>query len=230
MQIKVVLVPMFGLPGSGKGSVMANLKKMAEGSTIFSIITVEMGAYFRKKAQIDGPIKDIMDSGGLISNSLVNDVFEELLNASVAAPILIGDGLKEKAIVLLDGYPRTLPQWEHFLEYRAEKNLSVAGIFVDLPEEIVMHRSTIRRICPKCGGTFSTEEYHLCPHCGQSEGIRRADDLKMERRVRVFNEETAPVIEEAKSIFEHQVTVSGEDTKLASQQVWEFVVNELWML
>lgn len=230
MQIKVVLVPMFGLPGSGKGSVMANLKKMAADSSDISIITVEMGAYFRKKAQIDGPIKDIMDSGGLISNSLVNDVFEELLNASVAAPILIGDGLKEKAIVLLDGYPRTLPQWEHFLEYRAEKNLSVAGIFVDLPEEIVMHRSTIRRICPKCGGTFSTEEYHLCPHCGQSEGIRRADDLKMERRVRVFNEETAPVIEEAKSIFEHQITVSGVDTKLASQQVWDFVAQELWML
>ncbi len=230
MQIKVVLVPMFGLPGSGKGSVMANLKKMAADSSDISIITVEMGAYFRKKAQIDGPIKDIMDSGGLISNSLVNDVFEELLNASVAAPILIGDGLKEKAIVLLDGYPRTLPQWEHFLEYRAEKNLSVAGIFVDLPEEIVMHRSTIRRICPKCGGTFSTEEYHLCPHCGQSEGIRRADDLKMERRVRVFNEETAPVIEEAKSIFEHQITVSGVDTKLASQQVWDFVVQELWTL
>ena len=223
MQSKVILASMFGLPGSGKGSVMANLKKFAADSPEVSVNTVEMGACFRKKAQIDGSIKDIMDSGGLISNSLVNGVFEELLNASVAAPLLLGDELKSKMIVLLDGYPRTLPQWEYFLEFRAEKKLSVAGIFVELPEEMVMHRSTIRRICPKCGGTFSAEEYRLCPHCGKSEGIRRADDLKMERRVRVFNEETAPVIEEAKSIFEHQITVSGEDTKLASQQVWDFL-------
>lgn len=223
MQIKVFLVPLFGLPGSGKGSVMANLKKMAAASSDISIITVEMGAYFREKAKIDGPIKDIMDSGGLISNSMVNKVFEELLNSSVAAPLFASDNLKEKMIVLLDGYPRTLPQWEHFLNYRADKNLSVAAIFIELAEEIVMHRSTIRRICPKCGGTFSSEEFRICPHCGQSEGIHRADDLKMERRVKVFNEETAPVIKEAKGIFEHQIAVSGENTKLASEEVWSFL-------
>lgn len=223
MQSKVELVTVQGRPGSGKGSIMANIDRMAASNPNISIRKVEMGACFRQKAKIDPVIKDIMDSGGLISNSVVNGFFENLLNATVAAPLFAGEDIKEKMIVLLDGYPRTLPQWEYFLNYRAEKNLSVAGIFVELDEEIVMHRSTIRRICPKCGGTFSAEEYHICPHCGQSEGIRRADDLKMERRLRVFNEETTPVIEEAKSIFEHKIVVSGEDTKLASKLVWDFL-------
>lgn len=223
MKVKVIMVPLFGIPGGGKGSVMANLKKMAVSSPDISIITVEMGAYFREKSKIDGPIKDIMDSGGLLSNSMVNEVFEGLFNASLADLLINGSELKQKIIVLLDGYPRTIPQWEHFLEYRSRKELAVAGIFIELAEEIVMHRSTIRRICPKCGNTFSAEEFTICPHCQGSEGKRRADDIKMERRIKVFNEETAPVIEEAKSIIDHQITVSGEDTKLASEKVWKFL-------
>lgn len=222
MKVKVILVPLFGIPGSGKGSVMANLKKMAKESEKISIITVEMGAYFRAKAKTDGPIKDIMDSGGLISNSVVNDVFVELLNSSIAAPLLHGDELKEKMVVLLDGYPRTIPQWEYFLEYRSQNNMSVAGVFLELDEAVVLHRSTIRRICPKCGGTFSAEEFKICPHCKESEGVRRADDLKMKHRIAVFNEETSPVIQEAQAIIERQVIVSGADTLVASQQIWEF--------
>ncbi len=223
MKIKVIVVPLFGIPGGGKGSVIANLKKMAEQSRDISIIAVEMGAFFRERSKTDATIKDIMDSGGLISNSMVNSIFEDLLNASVASPLLKAVELKEKMIVLIDGYPRTLPQWEYFLDYRCKKVISVAAVFIDLAEEIVMHRSNIRRICPKCGGTFSAEEHFLCPHCKGSEGIRRADDLKMERRVKVFKEETSPVIQEAKNIFDHQITVSGKDTMLASEEVWKFL-------
>ena len=162
MNTKIILVPLLGIPGGGKGSVMTNLKKMAETSPNISIRTVEMGAYFRQKAETDGQIKDIMDSGGLINNSLVNQVFEGLLNSAIASPLMQGEELKPKTIVLLDGYPRTIPQWEHFLDYRAENNLSVAAIFIELAEAIVMHRSTIRRICPNCGKTFSAEEYRIC--------------------------------------------------------------------
>lgn len=221
MKSQVILVPLFGIPGGGKGSVMSNLKQMAEIDFDISVIPVEMGTYFRKRAETDGAIKDIMDSGGLISNSLADQVFEKLLNSAIASPLIKGE--KTKTIVILDGYPRTIPQWEHFLNYRAENNLSVAAIFIELSEAIVMHRSTIRRICRNCGKTFSAEEHLICPHCGKSAGIRRADDLKMRRRIEVFKKETAPVIEAAKNSFEHRIIVNGENTTLASHLVWEFL-------
>ena len=225
MKTNVILVPMFGFPGSGKGSVMNTLKKLSETSPNISIITVEMGAYFRKKAESNSSIRDIMDSGNLISNSMVNEVFEGLLNEAVAAPLLNGEYLKNKMIVLLDGYPRSIPQWEHFLAYRKSKNLAVAGVFLELSEDVVLHRSTIRRICPKCGGTFSIEQFKACPDCGKPEGIRRADDLKMKRRIAVFKEATFPVIYEAKSIIEHKLTVDSSDTHAASLQIWAFFQN-----
>lgn len=233
-KIKVDLIALFGLPGAGKGTVMAILEKLAAASPDISVKKVEMGAYFRAKAKTEAAIKDKMDDGKLLSNSMVNDVFEQLVNAALAEMLLKGEPLKEKVIVLLDGYPRTSPQWDYFREYLWKLKqqsmgsdgvpaVSDAAIFIELDEKIVLHRSTIRRLCPVCGGTFSAEEHQICPHCGKSEGKPRPDDQRMIERVRVFNESTLPVISEAKTVFDHQITVSGEDTKLASEQVWSFL-------
>lgn len=222
MKKQVTVLPVFGIMGSGKGTVIRKAQEKATEDGNITIRVVEMGACFRALSKTDNIVRDAMNNGGLLPDSFVDDVFVRLLQETLAMPLLRGDELAEKVVVLVDGYPRTNPQWENFLKFRRENNLKVAAVFLELPEEVVMYRSKIRRICPKCGMTFSVEDSELCPNCG-TEGRTRPDDEQMKRRVEEFNAKTKPVIEEAKSIFEHQITVSGEDTKLASQQVWDFL-------
>ena len=106
----------FGPPGSGKGTQAKLLSKE------LNISHLSTGDILREKL-IDGDslsleLKEIMSSGNLVSDHLLNKI--------------IADKLTSKDCLngfILDGYPRTISQSEFLLSFLESKNTSLDFIF-----------------------------------------------------------------------------------------------------
>jgi adenylate kinase len=123
----------FGPPGSGKGT-QANL--IAEELNILHLST---GDILRDKLS-DGDslsikLKEIMSSGNLVSDEILNQIISGKLISSECSRGYI-----------LDGYPRTISQSEFLLSFSESNNLNIDLIFdfkIDfkLVHERIMYRS-----------------------------------------------------------------------------------------
>ena len=122
----------FGPPGSGKGT---QAKLIAEKLSISHLST---GDILREKLK-DGDklsikLKDIISSGNLVSDDLLNNIISEKLIRKECANGFI-----------LDGYPRTIPQSDFLLSFINSNNLSLDLIFdfkikFKVVEERIMNR------------------------------------------------------------------------------------------
>jgi adenylate kinase len=96
-----------------------------------------------------------------------------------------------------DGFPRTVYQAEA-LQKRQDLD---AALFISVPEKEIVNRITGRRICPSCNRIFHLtynppQTPDQCDDC-QGRLIQRSDDNEetVINRMRVFNEDTKPVLE-----------------------------------
>lgn len=178
----------FGPPGSGKGTL----------SDQFSVSTgvkhVSTGDIFREhiKAQDDLGKKILqINKGGLVPDSLTNEIVEDRLSQ---------EDVKDSFI--LDGYPRTVDQ-ALFLEQIS----NISGvIFVDLEDEAIINRISHRRVCPHDGKIYHLDYKKpkvegICDNCG-SAIIQREDDKPdiVKERLEVYKDKTHPLLE----LFEQQ--------------------------
>jgi adenylate kinase len=73
-------------------------------------------------------------------------------------------------------------------------------IDLDVPRDVVLERLASRRVCSDCGANYSVQSppKHgwTCDACG-GEVIQRADDTEeaIQRRLDLYEEETAPLVE-----------------------------------
>ena len=105
--------------------------------------------------------------GELVPDELVTELVKERL----AAP-------DTEAGFILDGFPRTLTQAQSLAEYLAAQNRgAVTALFLALDEEVLLHRLTGRRFCPRCGTSF-----HLTGRPPKREGICDACGGQLEQR------------------------------------------------
>jgi len=166
-----------GAPGSGKGT---QAKLLSESFGFTHLSTGDMlRAAIKQKLPVGLKAKSYMDQGNLVPDSVMIEVLEEAL-----AP------LKDTAKVILDGFPRTVPQAEAL--DKNQKTRVKGAINFQVPEKILISRLTGRRTCPNCG-----ESYHLvfippikadtCDKCG-TKLIQRTDDSEdvVQRRLDVF--------------------------------------------
>tara|TARA_B110000196_G_scaffold315098_1_gene324198 strand:- start:67 stop:645 length:579 start_codon:yes stop_codon:yes gene_type:complete len=123
----------FGPPGSGKGT---QAKLIANN---FNISHLSTGDILREKLKDeDGlsiKLKEIMSSGNLVSDDILNKIIAEKITSSDCVNGFI-----------LDGYPRTLVQSEFLLLFLDKNNLKIDFIFdfkVDfkIVEERIIKRS-----------------------------------------------------------------------------------------
>ena len=123
----------FGPPGSGKGT---QAKLLAEELNILHLST---GDILRDKLndgdEISTKLKEIMSSGNLVSDEILNQII---------ADKLISEGCSNGFI--LDGYPRTISQSEFLLSFAESNKLNLDIIFdfkIDfkLVQERIMNRS-----------------------------------------------------------------------------------------
>lgn len=180
---------LLGPPGAGKGTQAARLQNER------GMVQLSTGDMLRAAVKAGTPLgleaKGVMDSGALVSDSIVNRLIDENLAA-----------LGEDQGVIFDGYPRTLEQALslHSLLASHERALDhVIEIVVD--EDALVERIIGRFSCARCGAGYhdrfkTTKVPGVCDVCGSIEFKRRPDDNEQTVRTRMaeYRAKTAPIL------------------------------------
>ncbi len=182
MEINVFL----GAPGSGKGTQAKRLSSQA-GFKHFSTGDM-LRAAIQKNTEVGKKAKSYIDKGDLVPDN----VMIELIKSELAP-------LSSDSKVILDGFPRTLPQAKALDQDSLTKVRR--ALYFTVPEMKLVKRLTGRRICQKCGESFHTEFMPpkvdgICDKCG-SKLIQRTDDSEsvVERRLQIFREQNDQILD-----------------------------------
>jgi adenylate kinase len=176
-----------GKQGAGKGTQCVRL------SHHYVVPHVSTGDMLRSEVKSRSSLgqraAELMDQGELIPDEMVM----EMVGGRLTERDTTGRGF------VLDGCPRTTGQAESL-----EKIVEPFGLdmVIDLqaPTSLVMKRLASRRVCVDCGANYSTAAPPLvnwtCDVCG-GEVVQRPDDTEeaIERRLNLYEEETAPLID-----------------------------------
>ena len=98
---------------------------------------------------------------------------------------------------VLDGFPRTVAQAEALDAIMRERNNGpLIVVDVEVPEQELVRRLAMRRICVKCGTNATAGRRENCAECG-GELEQRADDNQevVLERLSVYQRATRPVLE-----------------------------------
>jgi adenylate kinase len=183
-----LILLLFGPPGCGKGTQAAFL------ATRFQIPAISTGEMFRAECKAGTELgkmaSAIMASGGLITDDITNGIVANRIAQPDCA-----DGF------LLDGYPRTVPQAEHFAGLLRERWLpQPVVIFLDVPTEALVARLTARRQCPQCKRIYNvlSQPPRVEGKCDDdgADLFTRVDDQEatIRQRMRAYEELTGPIV------------------------------------
>ena len=173
-----------GPPGSGKGTCANIISKIFE---LPVITTGDMLREFIKSQTKYAKIaKCYIKRGELVPDRIVNCIVKKRLRE--------GD---TKNGLILDGYPRSISQAKALDNMLAEKDSKIDYvIYIDLEDELVIDRLSLRRVCPKCGSIFHIKNNpskikNICDKCGETL-IQRKDDEEeiIRKRLKVYHSTT----------------------------------------
>ena len=183
-----MILLLFGPPGCGKGTQASFL------ATRFQIPAISTGEMFRAECKAGTELgkmaSAIMASGGLITDDITNGIVANRIAQPDCA-----DGF------LLDGYPRTVPQAEHFAGLLRKRWLpQPVVIFLDVPTEALVARLTARRQCPQCKRIYNvlSQPPRVEGKCDDdgADLFTRVDDQEatIRQRMRAYEELTGPIV------------------------------------
>lgn len=176
---------LLGPPGAGKGTQAAFITEH------FGIPQISTGDMLRAAVKAGTPLglqaKQVMESGGLVSDDLIIGLVEDRLKQPDCQ-----NGY------LFDGFPRTLPQAD------ALKGANIGLDFVleiDVPEDEIIERMSGRRVHTGSGRT-----YHVKFNPPKTEGkddvtgeplVQRDDDKEetVRHRLAVYRDQTRPLVD-----------------------------------
>jgi adenylate kinase len=175
---------LLGAPGAGKGTQATFLCQR------YGIPQISTGDMLRAAVKAGTPLgvqaKQVMDSGGLVSDDIIIGLVKERISQPDCAKGF-----------LFDGFPRTIPQAD------AMKNAGVkidVVLEIDVPDEAIIERMSGRRVHPASG-----RSYHLKFNPPKTEGIddltgdpliQRDDDKEetVRKRLDVYQSQTRPLV------------------------------------
>lgn len=209
-----MIIFIFGPPGSGKGTYSKKIE--AE----LGIKHLSTGDFFRnhtnKNTELGLKIKEYIDEGELIPDTIVNSVAEKLLNKH------------ENDDIILDGYPRTIEQAK-FLD-----NINKPDIIIKLnvPEEATIKRLSARRVCKECGEIYNLftkppENIEKCDLC-DGKLISRSDDrpLIVKKRIEDYKKRSQRILNHYENEVELiEITVNEVDANI--EKVTNKIIEEL---
>ncbi len=180
---------LLGAPGSGKGTQAEMLSKT------YGIPHVSTGDILREEVMKGTPlgekVKTYMNRGELVPDELVIEILKNRLQEPDC-----------KKGFILDGFPRTLKQAKALDVILSEVGLKIdAVVYIDVADEEIIRRLSLRRTCKSCGRVYNLyynppKHDEKCDVCGGKLFIRDDDRPEVvEKRLKVFNEETRPLIE-----------------------------------
>jgi len=182
-----VRLVVLGKQGAGKGTQCVRL------SHHYVVPHVSTGDMLRSEVKSRSSMgvraAKLMEQGELIPDDLVM----ELVGLRLSERDTKGRGF------VLDGCPRTTGQAEQLEQVVIPFGLDMV-VDLQVPTPLVMKRLASRRVCVDCGANYSTAAPPLvnwtCDVCG-GEVVQREDDTEeaIERRLNLYEEETAPLID-----------------------------------
>jgi adenylate kinase len=172
---------MLGAPGAGKGT-QAEMFAKAKGA-----LRISTGDILREAVQTGSELgrltKAVMDSGQLVGDDIMIDIARERLSRP-----------DTRVGYVLDGFPRTVKQATAFDEM-LDGSAPLVVINIEVPEERLIERLTLRRICGSCGWN-AVPGLTECSKCGGALVQRRDDNVEVVReRLRVYARDTQPLVD-----------------------------------
>ncbi len=182
-------IVLMGPPGAGKGT---QAKRLVEK---FGMAHLSSGDIFRAErasgSRLGEKLAEYMDAGKLVPDEVVVEMMAKAVTSSDA-----------EGGLMLDGFPRTVPQAEALDAQldEAEKPLD-AVVVITASDGAIVGRITGRRSCPKCGKAYHVKfippaAEGVCDSCGVKL-VQRDDDTAsvVRERLDAYNAQTQPVID-----------------------------------
>jgi adenylate kinase len=154
---------LLGAPGTGKGT---QAKLLAEKRGWLHLSTGDMlRENVAKGTDLGKEAKGYMDAGKLVPDELMI----KMLLARIESPDV-------EAGLILDGFPRTLPQAAALDEALMSAGKQVdRAVNVTAPDEELVRRLSGRWLCRSCGH-IASQKLDKCPNCGSDDFYQRDDD------------------------------------------------------
>jgi adenylate kinase len=183
-----MIIVLVGPPGAGKGTHGRRI------SAKRGIKHVSSGDLLRDAVERETPLgreaERYMRTGNLVPDSIMLSWVEELLDEPDHA-----DGL------VLDGFPRTVPQAEGLDGLLERRGLRVdAVLYFDIDEEAAVRRLGSRVSCAGCGVVYNLisnppDDPETCSRCGGRLEVRDDDGVETIRaRFEEFRKLTEPMV------------------------------------
>lgn len=179
-------IVLFGPPGVGKGT---QAKLLTEE---FGIPHVSTGDLLRAAVKDETPLgvkaKEYMAGGNLVPDQIMIGLVEEIVRSPMA-----------KKGIILDGFPRTVPQAKALDGVLLSLGVDLHVISLRTEHEEVIRRLSSRRMCRRCGRIYSLQQLEggdttRCSACG-GELYQRYDDEPetIRHRLNIYLKETKPL-------------------------------------
>ena len=208
---------LLGAPGAGKGTQAKNIMDA------FSIPQISTGDMLRAAVKAGTPlglqVKDIMETGGLVSDELIINLVKERIAQE--------DCVKG---FMLDGFPRTIPQAEA---------LQAAGVEIDHVLEIyVKDEEIVSRLSGRRVHEGSGRVYHVVHNAPKVAGvddatgeplIQREDDTEVtvRKRLSVYHDQTEPLVSFYKALESDSLKYSKIEGVGALDEIKDRVLTAL---
>ncbi len=203
------IIIFLGPPGAGKGTQAEFLKRD------YGFVQVSTGDILREAVkngtELGKRAKQYMDEGKLVPDDIIIGIIKEKLNE-----------LKDRNVIL-DGFPRTIPQAESLDKMLQEEGKQVdAVILFKIDDKEVIRRLSGRRIDPKTGKVYHIE---FNPPPEGVEVIQRDDDKEevIKKRLEVYHEQTEPLVE----YYKKQNKLFEIDASKPVEEVYNQIKNVL---
>jgi len=214
------IIIFLGAPGAGKGTqsdllvANNNFIKVSTGDLLREVSA--SGSNFGNK------IKDIMQSGSLVSDEIVEKLLKDKLN----------EVNNSDANIIFDGFPRTIVQAEILNDIisNLEGNLDVSVLLLNIDADSVFERIVGRFNCADCKENYHdkfkpTKVADVCDVCGSQNLVRRADDNRetIVNRLKSFEDEIAPILKFYRNIGDVVEIFAGNHF----DDVYKDIINRL---
>lgn len=172
-----------GAQASGKGTQARLLAKE------LNLFYFESGNFLRELAKTDSSIDERINKKG----ELLPD--EEMFSLMVKH---IEENNPSRENLLLEGYPRSIKQYELLKAWLAEKSQKIDHvIYLEISEKEIMRRLSTRRVDRKTGEIYNLLTNPPDPEVNKDDLYQRPDDKTeaIEKRLKMYKENTFPLIE-----------------------------------